>query len=577
MGLFDFWRGQQAKTITLDGIKFEICRSNNVDGDRVRVDLLSLPSVAGALDIKSNDVAQLPLYLFARTDAGRERLKTALDYQLSSQPNPYTNSFQFWKTAAVQAMVGECFITCRGGQMRILPFGYGVRYTTPAGEVRYARLATPDELIAARAKPGDKVIMEDFSYTECLHLFESANEDGNPVPLRVRFKAVLGLGSDITAFSVKLYSRGGLFAGYLQSDASVPDDQKKLLTDNFKAVFKSARATDRSDIKIALVDHGLKFNKLDLTPEEMRLAESKKDFKHDVAAMLHLPLWKVGIMDDYKYASAEQAQRDYLQQSLNPLLVQIEREVNTKLIAPFERDMVYAEFARDKAIAIDSKTMADIDDLACKSGGMSINEWRARRNLPAVAGGDFRPVPVNVTSAAFVEQAEALKLESLKLANALKAAELTDATAPTPEPPPTADGPDATALAALQSELADGMGDAITDPEMMASMVGKAMERVATMYKVDPVALSKFCDTYTESARSRAGATAVTAYECNRAINAASHEVIRFQHGASSTIRWVGGARDGQTRSINDSWEGKLRHPPLSAEEVNCFIVKHAA
>src|SRR5699024_8020103 len=132
---------------------------------------------------------------------------------------------------------------------------------------------------------------------------------------------------------------------------------------------------------------------------------------------------KIGVLKDYKYATAEAAQREYLQSCLNPLLYQIEREINAKLVADFERPYLYIEFDRDALISLDAKTMAEIDDMAIKNGCMSSDEWRERRNLPH-RGQDIRQLPVNVTSAVFAVENERLKLAGVQLDNAIKAAQL---------------------------------------------------------------------------------------------------------------------------------------------------------
>ena len=94
---------------------------------------------------------------------------------------------------------------------------------------------------------------------------------------------------------------------------------------------------------------------------------------------------------------------------------------------------MYLEFDRDALIALDAKTIggAKVDDMAIKNGAMSTDEWRESgggRNLPH-SGHNIQQVPVNVASAGYVVQAEALKLEGMRFDNALKAAQLAVAVA----------------------------------------------------------------------------------------------------------------------------------------------------
>lgn len=558
-----FSRGSRP-TYTIDGVRYEVVSNNYTE--RITIDLLSLPTVALGVDIKSNDVAKLPMRLYIKTAAGRERLESQFDYRLSVQPNDYANAFQFWKQVAMQAMVGECFVLFRNARLTILPFGQVVKYTTLAGEVRYAELFTDDEAKAQGLSGPGPHIKNDFAYREVLHFYESVDEQGRVIPLRVRFKATLGLGSDVASYSANLYNRGGVLAGFLSTDQKMPEPQKKDNIRWFKKLFKtpvSETETDYSDLKITMLDGGTKFTAMNLTPQEMMTAEAKKDFTRDVAAMLHMPPWKLGMLDEYKYASAEQAGRDYLQQSLDPLLTQIEREINVKCIADFERPYLYVEFNREKAIAIDSKTMAEIDDMAVKTGGMSINEWRARRNLPAVPGGDIRQVPVNVTSAAYVEASETLKLEKLKLENAKAAADLVSSK-PAPSPAMTAED-----MAAMQAEL---VATPIT-ADNVASISTAIAAKVAAKYGLPADALERFASAYAEAAAKRMGTT-TPAYEANRLLNAANFEAVAKARGINAQLKWVGGQLAGQVRRHGEAWgETTFKHPPLAADQCDCFVV----
>jgi hypothetical protein len=64
------------------------------------------------------------------------------------------------------------------------------------------------------------------------------------------------------------------------------------------------------------------------------------------------------------------------------------------------------------------------------------------------------------------------------------------------------------------------------------------------------------------------------AYEANRAVNALNLEALRVAYGAKTTAKWMGGKFNGQTKTIGEPYEGAIKHPPLSAEETNSFLVR---
>lgn len=594
MAILDWLVSPADREVTRNGLRFRISYSPSDNEDRACIDLLSIPAISAGIEVKANDVSQIPIYLYLRTDAGRQRVRNALDYRLSRQPNRYQNAATFWKTVAMQATVAECFVSTRGGELNLLPFGSTVRYTTAAGEVRYAVTYSAEELKGMGLDATAVVVKADYAYGEVWHLWTFQNEAGTPVPMRSRFKKVLGLAADVYAYTTNVYNRGGSIVGYLSTDQKVDADKKTGVIQAFKALFKSSRTNATgADQLMAALDNGWKFNKLDLTPQEMMLLDTKKDLKRDLAQIVNVPLWKIGELEDYKYATAEAAQREYLVSCLNPLLNQIESEINAKAIADFERPYFYVEFSRDALISIDAQTMATIDDLAVKNGTMSFDEYRARRNLPAVPGGSIRQLPVNVTSAEFLMESESLKLESLRADIALKQAQARAAGAPAtavnvtlPALPPAPAAPPADApaepatdfAAALRTAQARAAGmmpglEAWKDPSAIAAMATAVCADVAALHGLED--LAGFAVRYAEATAKRlATAAAVSpAYEVNRAVNAANHEALKLAHGVKVRVRWVGGANDGKEQPVGTPWADGMRHPPLTAEECDCFLV----
>jgi hypothetical protein len=343
----------------------------------------------------------------------------------------------------------------------------------------------------------------------------------------------------------------------------------------------------------------------------MQLLQAKEDLQRDFAQITNMPLWKLGVLKDYHYSTAESAQREYLQSALNPLLKQIECELNCKLVHPLDRDALYIEFNREALVNIDAKTMAEVDDIAVKNGSMSTDEFRERRNLPHSGHGIFQ-IPVNVTSAEFLVKNEALKLESAALDVRIKAAQLAAGGTTTPAtftipapadpasqaeaPPAAAEADGATAadaadveagepatdyVASLRSirakHAADLTAERMADPDAMAAIVRAVCADVGALHGVADH-LAAFADKYTASANKRiSGGKSDPAYEMSRAVNAANHEAMRLAHGVRARVRWVGGANDGQSRCIMEPWAHGLRHPPLSADDVDCFLVPDTA
>ena len=160
-----------------------------------------------------------------------------------------------------------------------------------------------------------------------LHLWSSQDEFGIPIPVRTRFRQCFSLATNLYRYTFNVYNRGGTVVGYLSTDQKVAPEQRTNIIQAFKN-FMTGPKTEKNRQQIAALDNGWKFNKLDLS--HSRIVDywnPKKDLDHDICRVLNLPPWKIGLLEGYKYATQESAQREYLQASLNPLLNQIEKRV----------------------------------------------------------------------------------------------------------------------------------------------------------------------------------------------------------------------------------------------------------
>jgi hypothetical protein len=128
-------------------------------------------------------------------------------------------------------------------------------------------------------------------------------------------------------------------------------------------------------------------------------------------------------------------------------------------------------------------------------------------------------------------------------------------------------------LRAIQSTFVGRFAAEVAAGNVLPSTVREAWAEVGEIYGVSKY-LAAPAEMYAVPAvrrLCRAGGCNVV-YEANRAVNAANHEAIRLARGVKTPVRWIGGANHGQVQLVSDTW-GKYRHPPLSSEAVDCFLV----
>ena len=593
MGIFRR-SAKESETINVGGTTLTVVRSLAEDSDTptYNLDLTQIPDVAHALSVISNDIAQLPLYLYQRTDNGRVRVRdTELARRLAVQPNQYSTAFSFWQRAAYKMLLGNCFILMRPNGWDFLPEDRTYSYKKLSGEWSYGVDFTQKEKIKLNLDTTKRYLKRDYAYKQVLHFSLVKTDNGMAVPLSVKFQAQFALGKGITQYQTDIYARGGALAGYLTTStpATVPPENKKT---NIKAFKKLFRQDTGSGMRLSHLDQGLEFKSVNLSPQELMLIEQDEQFTKKVAGIFNLPLWRLNLNENYPYSSAEQADRNYLQNCLNSWLVQIEQEIFIKTLNEVEQDFIYAEFNRDKLISIDALTMAKIDDIGIKGGWKIPNEPRERLNLTRMPGGDQLQLPAQTFGAIYKEQREALLLQDLAISVQQKQLALQAATVPAET---ASDETEAIELEADEVEAStpvdrlrdiqrryaealfksmDNGGDAEKAIERSIKAVQGRVWRMLSDGDL-PKGLAEFQRKYIASAVQRLETGISAPYEMNRAINALTHEATRHLHGSKAQVRWYGGQHCGVCRCCDEPFEGTLRHPPTSKDDTDCFVWRH--
>jgi hypothetical protein len=106
----------------------------------------------------------------------------------------------------------------------------------------------------------------------------------------------------------------------------------------------------------------------------------------------------VGILDHATYSNITEQHKILYQDTLGPWLTMIQQEIHAQLLPdlPDSRD-VYVEFNIAEKMRGSFEEQAEAASTATGRPWMTVNEQRARFNLPQIEGGDSLITPLNVT------------------------------------------------------------------------------------------------------------------------------------------------------------------------------------
>jgi len=146
----------------------------------------------------------------------------------------------------------------------------------------------------------------------------------------------------------------------------------------------------------AVFEEGIQAKVLSLSAKDSQLLEARGMQIREMALWIGIPPHMVGDTSKTSFSSLEQENLSFLNNSLDPWLVAIEQEFESKLLTEAEKesDSHVIKHERHELMRADAESRASFYSVATEHGILSPNEARAREDLNPVEGGDqlFRPL-----------------------------------------------------------------------------------------------------------------------------------------------------------------------------------------
>lgn len=339
-------------------------------------------------DILATSLAMLPLQVYRRLpdDGGRELATSHPIYDLlHEKPAPGSDSFQYKRQAMFDVIDDGWFYA------EIVPGPRGFVDTLPRVD---PKTVTPERIKNGPLKGQWKFTVRDPEthqpkvYRED-QMFYLRGAEGKGILQYARDS--LGLGLVLDNYASKIFSRGSLNAGYVETPGSMPDDE---------AMRRFARQfiTPVGDWHFPkVIPFGAKFatGAAPLDPEKSQMILSRKFSVIDIARWLGLPAHMLNEVDTAGVTGLEQKGQEFVTFNLGGWLSMWEFAINDQLIL---NDTYYAEFTREALSRADMEARSNYDVESVNSGIETADEIRVRRNLKKMGGkaGELRE-PQNIT------------------------------------------------------------------------------------------------------------------------------------------------------------------------------------
>ena len=331
--------------------------------------------------VLAESVASLPCILYKRrADGGKDR---ATDHPLYKVLHDQANS---WNTA---------FEYTEGTMVNLATRGNGFAYVDRNRKGQTIGLVplNPDGVTITQAmdwSPKYEAVMPDNSKAKLsskeMHHIRGPLPKGYVGQSMISLaREAIGLGLAAEHFSAHLYANGIKPTGVLTHPGKVGVEA----TENLRSQFASKYAGISNGGKPLLLEEGMTWTSMSITPKDAEFISSRKFQRSEIAGIFRVPAHLVNDLEKATFSNIEFQTLDFIIHSLRPWLVRWEQAINRDLLSEQDRaEGYFCEFLLDAMLRGDTKSRYEAHSLAIQNKWMNRNEVRIKENMNPVEGGD---------------------------------------------------------------------------------------------------------------------------------------------------------------------------------------------
>lgn len=398
MGIFSgLFRSRDKPTDSTVGSRYAFYIGGSSSGKVVTErSAMQMTAVYACVRILSEAIAGLPLHMYRyKDDGGKEK---ALDHPLylllHDEPNPEMSSFVFRETLMTHLLLwGNAYAQIiRNGK----------------GEVVALYPLMPNKMTVSRDETGQlyytyqksqEELPKDNTYTVTLHPSDVLHIPGlgfdglvgySPIAMA---KNAIGLAIATEEYGSKFFANGAAPSGVLEHPGTIKDPQR------VKESWMSQFGGPANSNKIAVLEEGLKYTPISISPEQAQFLETRKFQINEIARIFRVPPHMVGDLEKSSFSNIEQQSLEFVKYTLDPWVVRWEQSIQRTLLTPEEKKTYFVKFNVEGLLRGDYQSRMSGYATARQNGWMSANDIRELENLdriPAEDGGDLYLVNGNM-------------------------------------------------------------------------------------------------------------------------------------------------------------------------------------
>mgnify|MGYP002747462454 FL=1 len=391
MGLFSFlFKARDKPQNRTAGSAYAFYMGGSTSGKQVTErSAMQMTAVYSCVRILAEAVAGLPLHLYRyKEDGGKEK---ALDHPLYNllhdEPNPEMSSFVFRETLMTHLLLwGNAYAqVIRNGKGEVIalyplmPNKMRVE-RDENGSLYYEYIHSSDE---ADTMKNTTVRLTPYNVLHIPGLGFDGLVGYSPIAMA---KNAIGMAIACEEYGAKFFANGAAPSGVLEHPGVIKDPQK------VREAWQSQFGGSQNANKIAVLEEGMKYTPISISPEQAQFLETRKFQINEIARIFRVPPHMVGDLEKSSFSNIEQQSLEFVKYTLDPWVMRWEQSLSRALFTEEEKKTLFFKFNVEGLLRGDYQSRMNGYATARQNGWMSANDIRELENMdkiPAEQGGDL--------------------------------------------------------------------------------------------------------------------------------------------------------------------------------------------
>lgn len=343
---------------------------------------MRVTAVYSCVRILSEAIAGLPLHLYKQIDKGgkEKAINHPLYKLLHDEPNPEMTSFVFRETLMSHLLLwGNAYAQIiRNGKGQVVAL-YPLmpnRMTVDRdsnGRIYYTYSVNESDNPKLRELGQIRMTKDEIFHIPALGF------DGlvgySPIAMA---KNAIGMALATEEYGAKFFANGASPSGVLEHPENIKDPDR--LRESWNTLFQGSGNSH----KIAVLEEGLKYQPIGISPNEAQFLETRKFQIDEIARIFRVPPHMVGDLDKSSFSNIEQQSLEFVKYTLDPWVTRWEQAIHRSLLLESEKTDYFAKFNVDGLLRGDYQSRMNGYSVGIQNGFLSPNDIRSLENMDLI-------------------------------------------------------------------------------------------------------------------------------------------------------------------------------------------------